>query len=415
MQNTAESNNNGHKAPLAGKKIILGVTGGIAAYKSAYLASALVQCGADVHVVMTEHAKNLIGAPTFWSLTKNPVLCGLFDEPDKPEIKHVSLTVGADLLLIAPATANIIGKMANGIADDMLSTMALAVRCPVIIAPAMNVNMYTNPIVVANIDRLRQYEYIVMEPEEGMLACGDEGIGRLVDPDKIVRRVEEVLTGGRRDYSMVNLMVTAGPTQEPIDPVRFITNRSSGKMGYAIAEMAAKRGANVTLVSGPTDLLVPDGVEMVSVTTVHEMHDAVVTRLQEINVMVSAAAPADFTPAQVHEQKVKKSAKWTLELDKADDILEEVGHKKGRMILVGFAAETENIEEHARGKLERKNLDLIVANDVSPGSDVFGSDTNQVTLYSRTGDKVSWPRMSKREVANAILDYVKNHFLEELH
>jgi phosphopantothenoylcysteine decarboxylase/phosphopantothenate--cysteine ligase len=414
LPNTAESNNNGRKAPLTGKKIILGVTGGIAAYKSAYLASALVGCGADVHVVMTEHAKSLVGAPTFWSLTKNPVTSGLFDEPAKPEIKHISLTEGADLLLIAPATANIIGKMANGIADDMLSTMVLAVRCPVIIAPAMNVNMYTNPIVVANLDRLRQYEYIVMEPEEGMLACGTEGVGRLVEPDKIVRRVEEVLTGGRRDYSMVNLMVTAGPTQEPIDPVRFITNRSSGKMGYAIAEMAAKRGANVILVSGPTDLPAPEGVDVVNVTTVHEMHDAVVTRIKDTNVMVSAAAPADFTPAQVRDQKVKKSAKWTLELDKADDILEEVGHKKGRMILVGFAAETQNLEEHAKDKLERKNLDLIVANDVSPGSDVFGSDTNQVTLISRAGDKIQWPRMSKREVANAILDYVKNHFLEEL-
>ncbi|MHB9038260.1 MAG: bifunctional phosphopantothenoylcysteine decarboxylase/phosphopantothenate--cysteine ligase CoaBC [Armatimonadota bacterium] len=414
MPNTAEFNNSLCKGPLEGKKIILGVTGGIAAYKAAYLASALVQRGADVHVVMTQHATQLVAPATFWSLTRNPVITDLFEQPAKPEIAHVSLPESADLLLIAPATANIIGKMANGLADDMLSTMALVVRCPVIIAPAMNVNMYTNPIVVANVDRLRQYEYTIMEPETGRLACGDEGIGRLVDPDKIIQRVEEVLIGGPRDYARVNLLVTAGPTQEPIDPVRFITNRSSGKMGYAIAEMAAKRGACVTLISGPTDLSAPEGVEMVHVTTVHEMHDAVITRLKNVHVMVSAAAPADFTPAQVREQKVKKSEKWTLELDKANDILEEVGRTKGKIVLVGFAAETENIEEHAKGKLERKNLDLIVANDVSLGSDVFGSDTNQVTLYSRTGEKVQWPRMSKREVANAILDYVKNHFLEEL-
>jgi phosphopantothenoylcysteine decarboxylase/phosphopantothenate--cysteine ligase len=414
LPNTAESKNNGRKGTLTGKRIILGITGGIAAYKSAYLASALVQRGADVHVVMTEHATYLIGKATFWSLTKNPVITGLFEEPTKPEIKHVSLPESADLFLIAPATANIIGKMANGIADDMLSTMALAVRCPVIIAPAMNVNMYTNPVVVANVDRLRQYEYIIIEPEMGMLACGAEGVGRLADPDIIVRRVEEVLIGGRRDYSGVNLLVTAGPTQEPIDPVRFITNRSSGKMGYAIADIAASRGANVTLISGPTDLEVPEGVEVVKVTTVHEMHDAVIERLDDVNMVVSAAAPADFTPAQVRDQKVKKSEKWTLELDKANDILEEVGQRKGDMILVGFAAETENIEEYAKGKLNKKNLDLIVANDVSPDSDVFGSDTNQVTLYSRTGDKVEWPRMSKREVAGAILDYVKNNFMEEI-
>ncbi|MCE5314630.1 MAG: bifunctional phosphopantothenoylcysteine decarboxylase/phosphopantothenate--cysteine ligase CoaBC [Armatimonadota bacterium] len=415
MPNTVESNNNNVcNGPLNGKRIILGVTGGIAAYKAAYLASALVQRGADVHVVMTQHAMQLVAPATFWSLTKNPVITGLFELPTKSEIEHVSLPESADLLLIAPATANIIGKMANGLADDMLSTMALVVRCPVIIAPAMNVNMYTNPIVVANVDRLRQHEYIILEPEIGRLACGNEGIGRLLDPDKIIQRVEEVLIGGRRDYARLNVLVTAGPTQEPIDPVRFITNRSSGKMGYAIAEMAAKRGACVTLVSGPTDLPAPEGVEVINVTTVHEMHDAVITRIKDVNVMVSAAAPADFTPAQVRDQKVKKSEKWTLELDRADDILEEVGQMKGRMVLVGFAAETEKIEEYAKIKLEKKNLDLIVANDVSPGSDVFGSDTNQVTLFSRTGEKIEWPRMSKREVANAILDYVKNHFMEAL-
>lgn len=399
---------------LTGKKVILGVTGGIAAYKAAYIASALVQRGADVHVVMTEHATHLIGTATFWGLTRNPVITGLFDPPVRREMTHISLPESADLFVIAPATANTIGKLANGLADDMLTTMTLAAKCPIVIAPAMNVNMYTNPIVVGNLDRLRQYEYVVVEPGTGMLACGEEGVGRLADPDDILRVVEEILMGGPRDYSGVKVLVTAGPTQESIDPVRYITNRSSGKMGYAIAEGAAARGAQVVLVSGPTDIAAPVGVEMVGVTTVQEMHDAVVARMKDVKLFISAAAPADFTPAQVRDQKVKKSVKWTLELDKAVDILEEVGREKGDRVVVGFAAETSGLEEFAREKLARKNLDLIVANDVSLGSDVFGSDTNQVTLISKTGDKVEWPRMSKREVANAILDYVKNNFLEEL-
>ena len=412
MQNIAESPDNG--STLTGKRIILGVTGSIAAYKSAYIASALVKRGADVHVVMTEHAKQLIGPATFWSLTGNPVLCGMFEPPTKPEITHVSLPESADLLLIAPATANVIGKLANGLADDMLTTMALVVRCPVILAPAMNVHMYTNSFVAGNLERLRQHDYTIVEPDTGRLACGEEGVGRLADPDLIVRTVEEVLIGGPRDYSGVRMLVTAGPTQEPIDPVRFISNRSSGKMGYAIAAMAARRGAQVTLISGPTELACPPGVELVRVTTVHEMHEAVMGRLDGAKVFVSAAAPADFTPAQVRDEKVKKSAHWTLELDQAEDILAEVGKRKSGMILVGFAAETENLEEHAQEKLRKKNLDLIVANDVSAGSDTFGSDSNQVTLLSRTGESIRWPRMSKSEVANGILDYVRRNLWEDL-
>ncbi|MCE5199407.1 MAG: bifunctional phosphopantothenoylcysteine decarboxylase/phosphopantothenate--cysteine ligase CoaBC [Armatimonadota bacterium] len=414
MPSTAESNGNKCTGGLTGKKIILGVTGSVAAYKAAYIASALVKRGADVHVVMTEHATKLIGEATFWSLTRNRVIVDLFEQPTIPEITHVSLPESADLLLIAPATANIIGKMANGLADDMLSTMALTVRCPVIIAPAMNCNMYTNPVVVANLGRLRQYERIIVEPDTGMLACGEEGVGRLAEPDKIIRVVEETLMGGPRDYSGVNVVVSAGPTREPIDPVRYISNRSSGKMGYAIAEVAARRGANVTLISGPTDLAAPEGVEVIDVTTVQEMHDAVLANAKDAKVFVSAAAPADFVPAQIRDQKVKKSVKWTLELDQAQDILADVGYNKGNTVLVGFAAETQNLETYAMEKLGKKNLDLIVANDVSAGSDVFGSDTNQVTLFSKTGEKIEWPRMSKREVANGILDYVKRHFLEEL-
>lgn len=414
MPNTAGSGNNGCNGTLAGKKIILGVTGSIAAYKAAHLASAMVQRGAEVHVVMTDSARHLIGESTFWSLTGNPVLGEMFTPPANYEITHVSLPESSDLLLIAPATANIIGKLANGIADDMLSTMALVVRCPVIIAPAMNVNMCTNSFVVANMDRLKQHGYLFVDPQSGRLACGDEGLGRLADPDIILRFVEEALIGGPRDYSGINMLVTAGPTQEPIDPVRYISNRSSGKMGYAIAEIASKRGAKVTLVSGPTELGVPNGVDVIRVTTVREMYDAVQEKVKNANIFVSAAAPADFTPSQVKDRKIKKSVHWTLELDKAEDILASVGKNKGGTILVGFAAETEDLETHAEQKLRAKNLDLIVANDVSPGSDTFGGDTNQVVLLSRTGERVRWPRMSKREVANGILDYIKKNLMEEL-
>ncbi|MCX6346311.1 MAG: bifunctional phosphopantothenoylcysteine decarboxylase/phosphopantothenate--cysteine ligase CoaBC [Armatimonadetes bacterium] len=414
MPNTAGSNNNSCEGVLSGKKIILGITGSIAAYKAAYLASALVKRGADVYVVMTKNAKEFIGEATFWSLTGNQVISGIFDPPTKPEITHVSLPESADLLLVAPASANIIGKIANGIADDMLSTMAMVVRCPVIIAPAMNVNMYTNPIVVANMDRLRQHGCIFVEPGVGRLACGDEGVGRLADPDLIVQFVEESLMGGPRDYSGVKILVTAGPTQEPIDPVRYISNRSSGKMGYAIAEMAVARGAEVTLISGPTELDAPANVEIVRVKTVREMFDAVVDRAGDVQIFISAAAPADFTPAVVKDQKIKKSTRMTLDLDKAEDILAELGKHKDGTILVGFAAETENLENYAQEKLRKKNLDLIVANDVSPGSETFGSDSNQVTLLSAAGDRVQWPRMSKREVANGILDYIKKNLWEEL-
>lgn len=413
MQNTAGLCDNLTLVPLAGRRVLLGVSGGIAAYKAAYIASSLVQKGADVHVVMTEHATKLVGPATFWALTGNRVHTDLFEPPEKSDIPHVSIPESADLLLIAPATANIIGKLANGIADDMLSTMALVVRCPVIIAPAMNVRMYSNPVVVSNIDRLRQLGYAIAEAEPGRLACGEVGVGRLADPDAIVRLAEETLIGGPRDYSGVNVIVSAGPTHEPIDPVRYITNRSSGKMGYAIAENAAARGARVTLVSGPTSLEVPAGVELVSVKTVQEMHEAVVSRIESADLFVSAAAPADFTPAQVPDQKIKKAARWTLELDQAVDILEQAGRKKGNTVLVGFAAETTDLKKYAAEKLEKKNLDLVVANDVSAGSETFGSDWNQVTLISRTGEVVEWPRMSKREVAKCILDYVKNNFLEE--
>jgi phosphopantothenoylcysteine decarboxylase/phosphopantothenate--cysteine ligase len=389
---------------LSGKKIILGVTGGIAAYKAAYIASALVKRGADVHVVMTEHALKLVQPATFWGITANDVITDLFEPPKKREIVHVALAESADLMLIAPATANIIGKLANGIADDMLTTVAMVAR-RIVICPAMNVHMYENPIVAANIDKLRGLGYAIVEPEAGRLACGDEGIGRLADPDGIVSFVEELLADRQKDYSGKRVLVTAGPTREAIDPVRYITNRSSGKMGYAIAAEAAARGACVTLVSGPTELDTPDGVELVPVETVKEMFDAVMAVVGEADLFVSAAAPADFRP-EMQASKIKKSNHYTLELDKTEDILGAVGAAKGRTVLVGFAAETENLERNAAEKLNKKNADLFVANYVGTGSDVFGGDSNEVTLISRSGEKIAMPKMSKREVAKAILDYL---------
>ena len=405
---------------LDSKKIILGVTGGIAAYKSAYIASALVQRGADVHVVMTEHATKFVGATTFWGITGNDVITDLFEPPKKIEIAHVSLSESADLLLIAPATANTIGKLANGIADDMLTTMALVAR-RIVFCPAMNVHMYANPIVAANIEKLRGLGYAIVEPEAGRLACGDEGIGRLADPDTIVRVVEEMLPpcwGGISNpaptWAGKRVLVSAGPTREPIDPVRYISNRSSGKMGYAIAAEAAARGASVTLVSGPTEIDPPAGAKVVRVETVREMFDAVMASVGEADLFVSAAAPADFRPAEMQASKIKKSDHLTLELDKTEDILGQIGAAKGRTVLVGFAAETENLEENAAEKLRSKNADLFVANNVGTDSDVFGSDTNEVTLISRNGERVGLPKMSKREVARAILDYVASNFMEDV-
>lgn len=397
---------------LGSKKIILGVTGGIAAYKAAYIASALVKRGVDVHVVMTEHALKLVGTPTFWGITANDVITDLFEPPKKREIVHVSLSENADLMLIAPATANVIGKLANGIADDMLTTMAMVAR-RIVICPAMNVHMYENPIVAANIDKLRGLGYVIVEPEAGRLACGDEGIGRLADPDSIVRTVEELLAEGPNDYSGRSVLVSAGPTREPIDPVRYISNRSSGKMGYAIAAEAAARGADVTLVSGPTELDAPAGVDVIRVETVREMFDTVTSRAADCDVFISAAAPADFRPVELREQKIKKSERLALELGKTEDMLAHVGAAKGQTVVVGFAAETEDLETNAAEKLRRKNADLFVANYVGPGSDVFGGDMNEVTLISRKGDTVALPKMSKRDVAQAILDYVKSNFLED--
>ncbi len=395
------------------KKIVLGVSGGIAAYKAAYLASSLVKRGVDVHVVMTASALKLVAPATFWGITSNNVITDLFEPPRQREIVHISLVEDSDLMLIAPATANIIGKLANGIADDMLTTMALVAR-KIVICPAMNVHMYQNPVVAENIEKLRSRGYIIVEPESGRLACGDEGVGRLADPDKIVEVVDRLIAGAAQDFAGRKVLVTAGPTREPIDPVRYITNYSSGKMGYAIAVEAADRGADVTLISGPTQLNAPTGIEIINVTTVHEMYNEVICRAAESDVFISAAAPSDFRPKQIHSGKIKKSERYTLELNQTEDILAAVGASKGKTVVVGFAAETENLERNAVEKLKRKNADLFVGNYVGAGSGVFGGDDNEVILFSRDGESVSLPKMSKRKVAKAILDYIFSNFLEEV-
>jgi len=392
---------------------MLGVAGSIAAYKAAEVASTLVRMGADVHVIMTEAACQLIGPATFRALTRNPVLTSVFDEPKFGEIVHVALPERADLMLIAPATANIIGKLANGIADDMVTTVALVVRRPVLIAPAMNPRMYKNPVVVGNIDRLKNLGWRVIDPGEGRMACGEEGVGRLAEPEAIVGAVVAALLGGKRDLAGVKLLVTAGPTREPVDPVRFVSNYSSGKMGYAIAEVAAERGGQVTLVSGPTELHEPPGVDVIRVQTAQEMLHAVMDNVPDADIMIAAAAVADYRPVRKSSQKLKKDEDWLrLELERTEDILAHVAEVKGKRVLVGFAAETEDLDENARRKLRQKKLDLIVANDVSEPESVFGSDTNVVTFIPREGEPVNWPRMSKREIANAILEYVMNNLWE---
>ena len=320
---------------------MLGVAGSIAAYKAAEVASTLVRMGADVHVIMTEAACQLIGPATFRALTRNPVLTSVFDEPKFGEIVHVALPERADLMLIAPATANIIGKLANGIADDMVTTVALVVRRPVLIAPAMNPRMYKNPVVVGNIDRLKNLGWRVIDPGEGRMACGEEGVGRLAEPEAIVGAVVAALLGGKRDLAGVKLLVTAGPTREPVDPVRFVSNYSSGKMGYAIAEVAAERGGQVTLVSGPTELHEPPGVDVIRVQTAQEMLHAVMDNVPDADIMIAAAAVADYRPVRKSSQKLKKDEDWLrLELERTEDILAHVAEVKGKRVLVGFAAET---------------------------------------------------------------------------
>ncbi|WP_409179169.1 bifunctional phosphopantothenoylcysteine decarboxylase/phosphopantothenate--cysteine ligase CoaBC [Brevibacillus fortis] len=399
---------------LAGKRIVLGVSGGIAAYKAAALTSKLTQAGALVHVILTEGALQFIQPLTFQALSHLPVYTDTFTEPDPHVISHIDLADRADLVLIAPATANVIGKMANGIADDMLTTTVLATKAPVMVAPAMNVNMYNHPAVIANMDKLTAYGYRFVEPGVGLLACGWIGKGRLAEPEEIVEAVRQWFASDEtrqtireKDLQDKRVLITAGPTREKIDPVRYITNHASGKMGYAIAEAARDRGAKVTLISGPTALARPDGVEFIAVESVQEMFDAVMEQLPHCDIVVKSAAVSDYRPKHVAEHKMKKGdGPLDLALEKAPDILKTIGERKTKQFVVGFAAETQNVLQHAQSKLERKNLDMIVANNVLLEGAGMGSDTNIVTLLTRGGEQLALDKLSKRAVADKLFDAV---------
>ncbi|HTP44194.1 MAG TPA: bifunctional phosphopantothenoylcysteine decarboxylase/phosphopantothenate--cysteine ligase CoaBC [Candidatus Acidoferrum sp.] len=397
-------------------KIALGVTGGVAAYKAAELVRRLQQEKIDVQVVMTRAAQEFITPLTFAALTGQKVITDMFSAagsaPANVEsaIEHIAVAQRIDLFLVAPATADILGKFAHGIAEDFLTTLYLATKAPVVVAPAMNVNMWEHPATQENLKVLRARGVYVVDPDEGYLACGMTGAGRLAATETIAKRVCEVL-GLRHDLTAQTVLVTAGPTCEDIDPVRFLTNRSSGKMGYALAEAAHRRGARVILVSGPTDLKVPDGVDWVPVRATEEMRRAVLDRAREANIVIMAAAVADYRPAAAQDKKMKRGEGGVaLELEPTPDILGELGRaasgERNRRVLVGFAAETDHVAENARGKLQRKGADMIVANDVTQEGAGFDTDTNIVTLYLRDGREIPLPKMSKFDVANRILDQV---------
>ncbi len=390
-------------------RVLLGVAGGIAAYKAAELCRRLMERGFSVQVVMTRSAQELIRPLTFAALTGQKVITDLFasgsaDDTFASSIEHIRAGQEADALVVAPATADTLAKLAHGIADDFLTTCYLAFAGPVVLAPAMNVNMWRHPATVQNMEILRRRGHLVVEPEAGELACGMVGPGRLAEPERIAEAVESALHP-RRDLEGETVLITAGPTQEPIDPVRYISNRSSGKMGYALAEAAAARGARVILVTGPVSLAEPQGIETVRVRTAEEMRRAVMERVADSTIIIKSAAVADYHVANVPRQKIKKTAaRMSLELDPTPDILAEAGRIKGDRILIGFAAETNNLLEEARRKLTSKNCDMIVANLVSEEGIGFESDQNEVTLVLRGGQTVPLGRAAKRELADRILD-----------
>jgi phosphopantothenoylcysteine decarboxylase/phosphopantothenate--cysteine ligase len=391
---------------LKEKELVLGVTGGIAAYKAAEFLRLLIKEGARVHVVMTRNAQEFIAPLTFQTLSGNPVVTELFSLIEGDKIGHVALADLAELIVILPATANIIGKIALGIADDFLSTMVMATRAPVLIVPSMNVNMWENPALQNNVKTLHERGYHFMEPGEGELACHWYGKGRLPELPAVIEKIKDLFTP--KDLNGERILVTAGPTQEPLDPVRFITNHSSGKMGYALARIANRRGARVILVSGPSEQPpLPEEVEVIHVRTAEEMKEAVLRHLEECSVVIKAAAVSDYRPAHVSQSKIKKGdLHQTLDLEKTVDILKETGIRKGDRVLIGFAAETEDLMANARKKLLEKNLDFIVANDVTKADAGFGTDTNQVRILFPSGEIKDLPLMSKEEVSYSILDEV---------
>lgn len=390
------------------KCVVIGVTGGIAVYKALDVISALRKKDIEVHVIMTESATKFVNPLTFQSISQNMVVTDMFAEPKAWEIQHISLAQKADLMLIAPATANIIGKVANGISDDMLSTTIMAAsKAKVIFAPAMNTNMYQNKIVQNNIEKLKSFGYDFIEPASGRLACGDVGIGKLADVNTIVERVLAELEDKEQDLKGKKVLISAGPTIAPIDPVRYITNRSTGKMGYAIAEEARDRGAEVILVSGPTNLNPPRNVKIINIKTNEEMKNEIFNNFEWADIVIKSAAVADYKPKEYSKEKIKKGeGDLNLCLTRDNDILKSLGEMKTHQVLVGFAAESNDVLKNADRKLRNKNLDFIVANDITASDTGFGSEDNKVVILSKNNEKLELEKMSKKEVASNIFDMI---------
>lgn len=392
---------------LDGKRILLGITGGIAAYKSAEIASLLKKNGADVQVIMTVSAKHFLGSATLKSLTDNTVLSEMFTENKNRRVEHIDLADSADLCLIAPATANIIGKISSGIADDLLTTTVMALGCPVVFSPSMNTRMYENPIVQGNIQKLSALGYHFVEPDSGMLACGYTGKGRLPDPKIIVEYVKDILISEKKDLTGKKILITAGPTREYLDPVRYITNRSSGKMGYALAEAAKNRGAEVILISGTSAIKEITGIKTIYVETTTEMLNAVEEHFASSDILIKAAAVLDFQPAAYSDEKIKKSdSDISFHMIPSVDILKKMGSQKKNQLIIGFAAETSNFINNAVVKIKNKNLDMVVVNDVSRKDIGFDVDNNEVKLIMKDGSVITLEKDSKKNIAQAILNSI---------
>lgn len=388
---------------LKGKHIVIGVTGGIAVYKVVDVVSRLKKLNAEITVIMTKNAAEFVTPLTFKSLSLNYVVVDMFEEPRTWEVEHIAIAQRADLFLIAPATANIIGKMINGISDDMVTTVVMATKAPVWIAPAMNTGMYTNPIVQRNIKDLETLGYHFIEPDSGRLACGDLGVGKLASPERIVETIVNALVN--RDLEGKKVLITAGPTQEAIDPVRYITNHSSGKMGYAIAKEAKLRGGEVTLVSGPVNLCKIPGIETIDVVSAKDMYEAVMSRVDSADIIIKSAAVADYKPLTISDQKIKKSdGDMSIPLERTKDIAKTIGSKKKNQFFIGFAAESENVIENAKKKIINKNFDLIVCNDISIEGAGFKSDTNIVSMIDKEGHVEHFEKMLKKDLAKIIID-----------
>lgn len=393
---------------LKDKTVVIGVCGGIAVYKACDLVSKLKKTGVNVHVIMTKSATEFVAPLTFQTLSQNYVVEDMFESPKTWDVEHISLAKKADVFVLVPATANVIGKVANGIADDMLTTTIMATKAKVLIAPAMNTNMYENPVVQRNIQTLKDLNYKFVEPESGRLACGDIGSGKLASVDTIFNSIIELLEI-KKDLEGTSMIITAGPTVESIDPVRYITNRSTGKMGYSIAKKAIERGADVTLVSGPTNIVPPQNLKkFIQIESAEDMYNAVLENMDENQVIIKSAAVADYRPKEYSDNKIKKSDDdLSIRLDRTKDIALELGKIKNNKILVGFAAETNDLLENAKNKIQKKNLDFIVANDLTQDGAGFGVDTNIVKIIDREGVVQEHPKMKKEEVADVILDKIK--------